>query len=86
MPFVSLDMSRMSFMRASSMLPAPAMPRASSATSSEISSLRIISSRPIIVFMGVRISWLMLEKKLLWFSFRISICFFCSRMTLFSLM
>ena len=51
--------------------------RAFSATSSEMSPRRMISLRPIMVLMGVRISWLMLEKK--WFSARFSssISFFC---------
>ena len=67
----------MSLMRVSKSLLAPWMFRAFSATSSEMSSRRSISFKPIIVLMGVRISWLMLEKK--WFSARFSssISFFC---------
>ncbi len=61
----------------SSSLLAPWMFLAFSATSSEVLSRRMISFSPMIVLIGVRISWLMLEKK--WFSawFSSSISFFC---------
>ena len=69
----------MSLIRCSSILLAAWMFIASSATSSEISSRRIISLRPTIVLIGVRISWLMLEKN--WFCalFSLSISRSCCR-------
>ena len=64
-------------MRVSRSLLAPWMFRALSATLSGMSSRKMSSLRPMMVLMGVRISWLMLEKK--WFSARLSssISFFC---------
>ena len=56
----------MSLIRVSSSLLAPWIFLAFSATSSGISPRSVISFNPMIVLMGVRISWLMLEKK--WFS------------------
>ena len=57
---------------------------ASSATSGDTSSRRIISLRPMMVLMGVRISWLMLEKKRFWASFRAWISWRCRSARLFS--
>ncbi len=74
----------MSLMRDSSILLAPWMFRAFSATSSEMSSRRMISLRPIMVLMGVRISWLILEKKLFSARFSSSISFFCRWVRAFS--
>ncbi len=62
-PDLILDMSRMSLISESSSLLAPWIFLAFSATSSEVFSRKMISFRPMIVLMGVRISWLMLEKK-----------------------
>ena len=53
-------------MRFNRSLPAALMFTASSITSSLTSSLRIISFKPMMVLMGVLISWLMFEKKLFW--------------------
>ena len=77
LPDSSLLMSRMSLMRCRSILLAARILAASSATSSETSSLRIISLRPMIVLMGVRISWLMLEKKRFCASFSAAISLRC---------
>ena len=65
-PDLILEMSRMSLIRVSSSLLAPWMFRAFSATSGGMLPRRVISFRPMMVLIGVRISWLMLEKK--WFS------------------
>ena len=83
-PDLILEMSKMSLIRVRSSLLAPWMFLAFSATSGGISPRRVISFRPIMVLMGVRISWLMLEKK--WFSawFSSSISFFCCWVRAFS--
>ena len=83
-PDLIFERSKVSLISVSSSLLAPWMLRAFSATSSEMSSRRMISLSPMIVLMGVRISWLMLEKK--WFSARLSssISFFCCWVILFS--
>ena len=74
----------MSLISVSSSLLAPWIFLAFSATSSEISSRRMISLSPMIVLMGVRISWLMLEKKLFSARFSSSISFFCCWVRAFS--
>ena len=67
----------MSLISVSSSLLAPWIFLAFSATSSEMSSRRMISFSPMMVLIGVRISWLMLEKKLFSARFSSSISFFC---------
>ena len=84
LPDSSLERSRMSFIVVRSILLAFWMLMAFSAISSEMSSLRIISFKPMIVLMGVRISWLMLAKNV---SFERAICstsFFCASADFFS--
>lgn len=79
-----LDRSKISLIRVSSILLAFWIFLAFSATSSGISPRRINSFNPIIVLMGVRISWLMLEKKLFSALFNSSISFFCRLESSFS--
>ena len=62
LPDWNLLMSRISLMRLRRRLPAALMLTASSMTSSLTSSLKIISLSPMMVLIGVLISWLMLEK------------------------
>ena len=70
-------MSSVSLISVSSSLLAPWMFRAFSAISSGMSFRRMSSFSPMMVLMGVRISWLMLEKKLFSARFSSSISFFC---------
>ena len=62
-PDFSLDRSRMSLINVNSILLAPCMFRAFSAMLSGMFSRRVSSFKPMMVLMGVRISWLMLVKK-----------------------